>query len=123
MTTVSSVSTVKPTTVIYDLDTLFKAAVADQKIFAADLEKYSSSKYGNSMYFALLDSATCIVDLLQSFKDAGVTEVRTKFPIPENPRLNGNPDALLSTQVARGQVTPVDGTALVPLSAAAKKEL
>jgi len=114
MTTVSSVSTVRPRTVIYDLNELFEAAVADQKMRAADLERYSSSEYGNSMCSALLDNATRIVDLLQSFKDAGVTQVQTRFAIPENERLNGNPDALLGTQVARGQVTPVDGVAVMP---------
>jgi hypothetical protein len=108
MTTVSSVlSTVKPRTVIYDLNELFDAAVADQKMRAADLERYSNSEFGNSMYSALLNNATNVVSALQAFKDAGVTEVETKHALPENERLSQNPDALLYLQIARGQVKPV----------------
>ncbi len=113
MTTVSSVlSTVKPRTVIYDLNELFVAAVADQKMRAADLKTYSNTEYGNSMCTALLNNATKVVDALQAFKDAGATEVETKYALPENERLSQNPDSLLYLQIARGQVTPVTTPAL-----------
>lgn len=107
MTTVSSVSPAQPQAVIYDLDDLFASAVADQEKRAADLEKYGDTAYGNSRCSALLNSATKVVDALQAFKDTGATQVQTQYAIPENERVNSNPNARLGTQIARGQVKPI----------------